>query len=138
MVVGHRVVGEADDGRCAAVEVARHDDDPGLAVGHALDLVAPLARRLDRRLDSLGAGVHRQHELLAGEGGQVAAEGAELVAVEGAARQGEPFELLPCRADEGRVQVPEVEGRVAGERVEIAPSGDVGDPGALGALDDDG
>ena len=40
-----RVGGEADDGERAAVEIVGADDDLGLAVRHALDLVAPLARR---------------------------------------------------------------------------------------------
>ena len=39
--------GEADDGDGAAVEVVGADDDLGLAVRDALDLVAPLARGLD-------------------------------------------------------------------------------------------
>ena len=138
VVVRDRVVGEADDRRRAAVEVAGHDDDPRPAVGHALDLVAPPPRRLDRRLDGLGAGVHRQHELLAGERREVAAERAEPVAVEGAARQGEPVELAARRGDERRVQVAEVEGGVAGEGVEVAAALDVRDPGALGVGDDDG
>ena len=59
--------GEADDGRGAAGEVAGGDDDLGLPGRHALDLVGPLARRLDRRLDRLGAGVHRQRAVHAGE-----------------------------------------------------------------------
>ena len=60
---GDRVVGERDDRRRAAVEVAAADDDLRLAGRDALDLVAPLARRLDRGLDGLGAGVHRQHPI---------------------------------------------------------------------------
>ena len=138
VVARDRVVGEADDRRRAAVEVAGHDDDARPAVGHALDLVAPAAGGLDRRLDGLGAGVHRQHEVLAGEGREVAAEGPEPVVVEGAARQGEAVELGARGGDERRVQVAEVEGGVAGEGVEVAPALDVGDPGALGVRDDDG
>jgi hypothetical protein len=51
---------EADDGGGAAVEVVGADDDLGLAVGHALELVGPLAGGLDGGLDGFEAGVHRQ------------------------------------------------------------------------------
>ena len=61
------VGGEADDGDGAAVEVVGADDDLGLAVGNAFDLVAPLARGFDGGLDRLGAGVHGQRHLEAGE-----------------------------------------------------------------------
>ena len=50
----------ADDRRGAAREVAGGDDDLRLSVADALDLVGPLAGRLDRRLDRFGPGVHRQ------------------------------------------------------------------------------
>ena len=39
--------------------------------GHALHPVAPGARDLDGRLDGLGAGVHRQHHVLAAERGEL-------------------------------------------------------------------
>ena len=71
VVVRDRVVGERDDGHGAAVEVAAGDDDLGAFLRHALDLVRPLAGDLDRRLDGLGAGVHRQHHLGAGQLGQL-------------------------------------------------------------------
>ena len=40
-----RVGAEADDAEGAAVEIVGADDDLGLAVRHALDLVAPFAQR---------------------------------------------------------------------------------------------
>ena len=73
---GDLVVGEADDGGGAAVEVALHGDDGGLAGRDALDLVAPLAADLDRGLDGLGAGVHRQDHVLAGQPAQRLGEAA--------------------------------------------------------------
>ena len=78
----------------AAVEVVGADDDLGLALGHALDLVAPLAHRLDRGLDRLGARVHRQHLVRAGERRELLVEAAELVVAEGAAGQGQAAGLL--------------------------------------------
>ena len=77
-------VGEADDGRGASVEVAGEDQNLGLVFLDALDVVAPFSRRLDRRLDGLRAGVHRQHPLVAGHGVDFRIERAELVRAEGA------------------------------------------------------
>ena len=101
LVARDLVVGEADDGRGAAVEVALHDHDAGGALGDALDAVAPLAGDLEGGLDGLGAGVHRQDHVLAGEAGQRLGERAELVVVEGAAGQGQPAELLLGAGDAG-------------------------------------
>ena len=61
------VGGKADDGHGSAMEVVGADDDLRLTVGDAFDLIAPLARRLHRRLHRLGAGVHRQRHLEAGK-----------------------------------------------------------------------
>ena len=101
-----------------------------------LDLVAPLPGRLDRGLDRLGAGVHRQHPLRASRARRGPAELAEPVVAEGAAGQRQPVELLAGGRDEPRVAVAEVERRVGGERVEVAAPVDVLDPGALAAADD--
>ena len=100
-------------------------------------MVAPLARGLDRGLDRLGAGVHRQHHVLAGELGQPLREGAELVVVERPAGQGEAVQLRLGGLDEPRVPVPEVERRVRRQQVEVALALDVGDPGTLAVGDDD-
>ncbi len=85
---------EADDGDGAAVEVVGADDDLGLAVGNAFDLVAPLARGLDRGLDGLGAGVHGQRHVEAGEVVQFFVEQRQLVVAEGARGQRDLAGLL--------------------------------------------
>ena len=128
---GDLVVGEAHDGRGAAVEVALHRDDGGLPGRDALDLVAPLAADLDGGLDGLGAGVHRQDHVLAGEAAQGLGEAAELVVEERAAGQRQLAELLARDRDETLVGVAEVERRVAREAVEVALAVDVDDPGAV-------
>ena len=115
-----RVGRERHDRRGAAVEVALHRDDGGVVLGDALDQVAPLAAHLDRGLDGLGAGVHRQDHLLAGELGQVARERPELVVVERPAGQRQPAELLVGAGHQARVAVAEVEGGVARQAVEVA------------------
>ena len=103
-----------------------------------LDLVTPLARRLDRGLDGLGARVHRQHPLRRADLGEALAELAEAVVAEGAAGEGQAIELLVCRRDQPRVAVAEVERRVGRQGVEVAAPLDVLDPRALAPGDDHG
>jgi hypothetical protein len=79
----HRVGREPDDAQRAAVEVVGGDDDLGLAVGHALDLVAPFAHRLDGALDRLGARVHRQDLVAAGQLCDLLVEQRQLVVAKG-------------------------------------------------------
>ena len=122
---------ERHDRRGAAVEVALHRHDRRLVLRDALDLVAPLAAHLDRGLDGLGAGVHRQDHVLAGELGERLRERPELVVVERAAGQRQPAELLAGDLDQARVAVPEVERGVAREAVEVALAVDVGHPRAV-------
>ena len=100
--------------------------------GTPLHLVRPLAGDLDRGLDRLGPGVHRKHHLGPGDLGQFATEQAELVVVERPGGQCHPLELLHGGGDQLGVPVAEIECRVAGEHVEVALTGDIGDPGALG------
>ena len=78
-----RLVGEADNRRGAAVEVAGKDEDLGLAVRNTLDLVAPLPRRLDRRLNGFRARIHRQHPLVPGHVVDFFVQRTELVRTEG-------------------------------------------------------
>jgi hypothetical protein len=110
---------------------------PGQPIGRdALDLVAPLAGRLDGGLDRLGAGVHRQDGLHGAQLGQRLAEGAETVMIDGAAGQGDPLQLRAGGLEESRVPVAEVHRRVGHHHVEVAAAvvvvvGDV----ALGQLD---
>ena len=125
---------EGDDAEGAAVEVVGADDDLGLVLRHALDLVAPLAHRLDRGLDRLGARVHRQDLVRAGQRRELLVEAAELVVAEGAAGQRQPAGLLDHRREDLRVAVALVDRRVGGEAVEVAVALDVGDPGALASV----
>ena len=128
---GDLVVGEAHDRGRAAVEVALHGDDRGLAGRDALDLVAPLAADLDRGLDGLGAGVHRQDHVLAGQAAQRLGEAGELVVEERAAGEREVPQLLARDRDQALVGVSEVERGVARQAVEVAAAVDVDDPGAV-------
>ena len=60
------------------------DDDFGLIGGDAFDLVAPLAGGLEGGLDGLGAGVHGERHLEAGEVVEFFVEERELIVAEGA------------------------------------------------------
>src|SRR5690606_12857735 len=133
-----RIGGEAHDADGAAVEVAVGHDDGGAVGRDALDLVAPLAGYFEPGLDRLGAGVHGQDEVLARQRGEIANERAQHVVVESAAGQRQPVELGLDRRDDLRVPMPEVEGGVRGQTVEIAAAFDVGDPGALRVCRHDG
>jgi hypothetical protein len=128
--------GEADDGRGAAVEVALEDQDLGLAVGHALDRVGPLAGGLDRGLDRLGPAVHGQHARKPGELRDLLAERSELVVAERPRGEADPARLPHHGRDQAGVAVALVDRRVGGEEVEVALALDVPHPGALGALHD--
>lgn len=119
------------------MEVVFADDDLGLAFGDALDLVAPLAGDLERRLDGLGAGVHGQNHLEAGELGKLLVEERELVVAEGARGKGDALGLFLHGGEDTRVAVALVDRRVGGEEVEVAAAVDVIDPDARGAFDDD-
>ncbi len=134
-----RVVGgERYDRGGPPVEVRRGDHDLGPVLGHALDPVGPLAGHLHRRLDGLGAGVHRQHHLGARQLGQFPAERAELVVVERARRQRHPVELLPRGPHQLGVPVAEVQRRVPGQEVQVVPAVHIGDPRALSLGEHDG
>jgi hypothetical protein len=103
----------------------------------ALHPVAPGARDLDRRLDGLGAGVHRQHHVFAAQLREPLEERAEHVVVEGAAGQRDAIELSLRGIHQHRMPVAEVDRRVRGQAVEVALAVDVGDPGAEALGDHD-
>ena len=119
------------------MEVVGADDDLGLALGNALDLVAPLARGLDGGLDRLGAGVHGQRHVEAGQLVQFLVEQRQLVVAKGARGQRDLVRLLDHGLQNLGMAVSLVDGRVGGQAIEIAIAFDVVHPDALGALDDD-
>ena len=97
---------EADDGDGAPVEIIGADDDLCLALGDAFDLVAPLARRLHGSLDRLGARVHGQRHVVAGELVQFLVKQGELVVAEGARGQRDFAGLLDQRREDSGWQCP--------------------------------
>ena len=66
------------------MKIVGADDDFRLTVGDTLDLVAPFAHRLDGRLHRLGAAVHRQDRMGAGDLADFLVKRPQLVAAEGA------------------------------------------------------
>ncbi len=127
---------EGDHGGGAAVEVVLTDDDLGVQVGDALDAVAPEACRLDRGLDRLRAGVHRQHHVVSGEVAQVLGHQGELVVAEGARGEGEPFGLLNERPHDAWVAVALVDRRVGAQAVQVTFALHIPDPDPLSPFDD--
>jgi len=128
---------ESDDGGRAAVEIVGEDEDLALPVGHAAHRLPPLAGHLDGRLDPLGAAVHGQETVVAGEAADLLAETAQLVVAEGARAEGETRRLLGYDLDELRMAVALVDRRIGGEEVEVALAFDVPDPGTFAARDHD-
>src|SRR5690606_3637443 len=98
-----RLAREADDRRRAPMEVVTAYDDLGLVARHALHAIAPLARELDRRLDRLGAGVHRQRHVHLRRVAELLEELAHPVVVHGPRRQREPAGLREQRLEDARV-----------------------------------
>lgn len=129
--------GEADDGGCSSVEVVCTDDDLGLASGDALDLVAPLADRLDARLHRLGAGVHREGTVEAGKPAELLEEGAEVVGPESAAGQSQPVHLLDRGLPDSRMAMALVESRIRGQHVQVFVVLSVPDPDTAPPCQDD-
>ncbi|CRE19531.1 Uncharacterised protein [Bordetella pertussis] len=116
-----RVGGKADDAQRAAVEVVGAHDDLRLPGRHAARLVAPFAHRLERRLDRLGAAVHGQHLVRAGQARQVFVQGRQLVMAEGPRGQRQPLRLLDHRGQDARMAMPLVDRRVGGQAIQVAP-----------------
>lgn len=126
LVVG----GEADDGDGAAVEVIGADDNLCLIGWDAFDLVAPLAGNLEGGLDGLGAGVHEERHLEAGEVVELLVEERELVVAEGARGKSDLVGLLDHGGHDDRMAVALIDGGVGCEAIEVAATFDVVDPDA--------
>ncbi len=112
---------EPDDGDGAAVEIAVAHDDLGEPVRHALHRVGPFARRLERGLDRLGAGVHGERGFLAGQLAGAGEERAEPVVVEGARDDPQRVRLADQRLDQARMAVAVADRRVGAQHVGVAP-----------------
>ena len=119
------------------MKVAGADDDFGLALGNSLDLVAPLARGFEGGFDGLGAGVHREDHVIAGEVVEIFAEQGELVVAEGARGKGDFGGLLVEGGQDFWMAMALVDGGIGGQAVEITLAVDVVHPDTLGTLDDD-
>ena len=114
------------------------DDDLGAVAGDALDAIAPAARGLDRGLDRLGAGVHRQRGVEPGQLAQLGEERAEPVVEIGARRHREAPRLRREGVENARMSVAVACRRVGAHHVDIAPAGRVPQMRALAARQHDG
>ena len=121
----------------AAVKIAGADDDLGLPVRHALHLVAPFAHRLDRALHRLGAAVHRQHLVRAGQRRDLLVERGNWSLWK--ARE-VSVSLLACSHHRGQdfwMAVALIDRRIGGEAVEITVAVDIPHPDAFAARQHD-
>ena len=117
------------------MEVAVADDDLSLAIGHALDLVAPLARNLDRGLNRLRARVHGEGHVVAQQVAQLLAERPQLVVAERARGKRGLFGLFHHGVDNARVAVALADRGVGAQAIHVALALDVGHPNAFGVFD---
>ena len=136
IVLGQRIIGEADDGDGAAMEIVFANNDLLLAVFHAFDLGAPAAGSLQSGLNGLGAGVHGQNHVLAGGMAQGFIKIAQDGVVESAAGQSYFIQLILGRGHDLRVTVSEIVSGVSGQHVIILASFRIVYFGAF-RLDDD-
>lgn len=120
------------------MEVLRNTKDPGFVLGNALDLVGPLASKLDGRLDSLGTSTHGQTHVVAKDVANLLGPLGEDIVVESARAQGEAASLLGESLDELGVAVTLVDGTVGREEVEVLAALRVPDIDTLGAGKDNG
>ena len=113
------VVAHGDDGDGAAVEVALAADNHHLVVGDALLHHAPATGQLQSRLVGLGAGVHRQHLVVAEVLGYILLPLAETIIIERARREGQLVGLVAHGLDNLGVAMALVDSAVGRQEVEI-------------------
>src|SRR5215468_12431964 len=112
--------GEADDGRGAAMEIALRHNDLGAVATDALDPVAPTACRLDRGLNRLGSGVHRQGGVELRDAAKLFEERTELVAVVGARRHRQALRLLGEGLEDAGMTMTVADRRIGAHHVDVA------------------
>jgi hypothetical protein len=101
------------------VEVLSHREDQSLILRYSLDLVAPLARDLDRSLHRLGSRVHGQDHVEAKQLGSILGEAGEHIVVECSAAECQARCLLSQSLDKLRVAVALVYSAVCREEVKV-------------------
>src|SRR5258708_4881519 len=119
---------EANDGGRASMKIAVTDDYFRLPLGNTLDLVAPFAHQLDRRLDSFRAAVHRQNFLIASQVAEFLEEWAKLVVVERAGSKRDAACLLDQRLSNLGMCVALIDSRIGAQAVKITFAVYIGDP----------
>lgn len=122
----------------ATVEIVLSTQNQGLVLRDALNLVPPLPRDLNARLDSLRAGVHGQNHVIAKELGDELGEFGEHVIVERAGAESQAGGLVTESGHDLRVAMALVDGGVGGQEVEIVIAFGIPDGGAFATGEDDG
>ena len=107
---------------CSPVKVLRSSKDQCLVLRHLLDLVCPLSRNLDRRLNSFRTSIHGQHHIVSKHIFDLLRPFREDIVVEGAGREGKPLSLLAQCLHELGMAMPLVDSGVGREAVDVVLS----------------
>ena len=101
------------------MKVAGTGNNFSLVRCYTLDRISPFARRLDRGLDGLCAGVHRQGHVLAGQGTNALEKRAEPVRVKRARHDIQLCNLLLHQLDQPWMRMTVAYCRVSAHHVEV-------------------
>ena len=129
---------EAHNGDGAAVEIAFRRNDLGAFGRHALELIGPFARRLERSLDRLGAPIRRQCGVHPGKCACTRQKRPEPIGEIGARHSIQLSRLPRHRFDQSWMAMSETNSRVGAHHVDIATTIFVPDMDTLAAHKSDG
>lgn len=103
----------------ATMEIVLGTEHHRLVLGNTLDLVPPLARDLDTRLNRLGSRVHGQDHVESEELGDKLGKPWENIIIKGARTKGDTRGLIDESRQQLRVTVTLVDGGIGGQEVEV-------------------
>ena len=119
------------------MEIVLGTDNQRLVLWDSLNLISPLARDLDARLDGFSTGVHGQDHVITKELGDELGEPGKHIVVEGAGAEGQPRRLVAKRSYQLGVAMALVDGGVGGQEVEVVVALGIPGGGSLGTREDD-
>ena len=102
------------------MEIPRGDNNLRLAGGDRKPVITITARGLDRGLDRLLAGVHRQARIEPGEPREFLAKRSEIIRMIGTGDDVQAVELTFHGMDETRMQMAETRRRIGAHHIDVA------------------
>src|SRR5882724_6357162 len=112
--------GKAGDCDRPTVKISLRCNNLGSIEWHALDLIGPLARCLERGLYRFSPAIHRQSEFHAGQGASSGKEGAQSITEIGAGYRVQPLGLLGECLNKTRMAMAEARRRVGSHHINVA------------------